>query len=303
MRYLLLAAILCCQLAAGAQQLYVGTYNIRYDNRSDSLKGNGWARRCPVICAQMRFERPDVFGTQEAYAHQLRDMLPELEGYACFGTGRDNGKARGEHCAIFYRKDRLRLLLHGDFWLSETPDVPSKGWDAALPRICTWGLFKDSLTGRQFYFFNLHMDHIGVTARREGAKLVVRRIKEITGGKPVILTGDFNVDQNDEIYRIFTESGILKDSYECARHRFAENGTFNRFNPASWTQNRIDHVFVSHSFDVQDYGVLTDSYWTFDPQPSQVEGENAPRQADSRQRTRRLPSDHYPVMVRMEFGK
>ena len=268
-------------LAAAAQPLYVGSYNIRYQNNDDTHQGNGWARRCQVVCDQLNFEHPDVFGAQEVLYPQLLDMLQRLDGYDYIGVGRDDGKQKGEYAAIFYDKQKLRLIDNGHFWLSPTPDKPSLGWDAACIRICTWGQFEDVTTGMRFYFYNLHMDHVGVVARREAAKMVVERISQRADG-PVVLTGDFNVDQNDEIYGIFTQSGLLVDSYEKARLRFAENGTFNAYHHERKTASRIDHVFVSPQFAVERYGVLTNTYW-------------ADRQ--------RLPSDHYPVFVRLQRAR
>ena len=273
-----LVALLC--LAVQGQGLYVGTYNIRYQNEGDCKKGNGWKQRCPVVCAQINFQHPDVLGTQEVLAEQLDDMKALLTDYDYIGVGRDDGKRKGEHTVIFYDRKTIRLLQQGHFWLSETPDKPGLGWDAACTRICTWGKFRSRKAGKTFYFFNLHMDHVGIVARRESARLVVRRIKEIAKGAPVILTGDFNVDQNDTIYSIFTTSGLLNDSYEHSKQRFAENGTFNGFNPDRKTDSRIDHVFVSPTFRVIRFGILTNSYWT--------------------NKGCRLPSDHYPVFVRLE---
>ena len=269
----LLSLLLAVQVTA--QELYVGSYNIRYKNSEDAANGNGWQQRCPVICDQLNFEHPDIFGAQEVLEPQLKDMLARLDGYDYIGVGRDDGKTKGEYAAIFYDKQKLRLLDSGHFWLSETPDKPGLGWDAACIRICTWGLFNvndnlnpnlnvnDNEKGLQFYFFNLHMDHMGVVARRESAKLVVERIKEMAGDTvPVVLTGDFNVDQNDEIYSIFTQSELLRDSYTATRLRFAENGTFNGWHQERKTDSRIDHVFVSKQFIVDRYGVLTNTYWT-----------------------------------------
>lgn len=296
-----------------AQPLYVGTYNIRYQNNDDSRNGNGWTKRCPVVCDQLNFEHPDIFGTQEVLESQLHDMLQRLDGYDYIGVGRDDGKTKGEYAAIFYDKQRLRLVENGHFWLSETPDKPSLGWDAACIRICTWGKFEvvqdngtalhtDGTMGLQFYFFNLHMDHVGVVARCEGARLVIRKIREIAQGAPVIVTGDFNVDQTDEIYSIFTHSGLLVDSYEAARLRFAENGTFNSFDSSIYTQSRIDHVFVSPGTRVDAYGMLTSGYWV----PNDASGElkkaaNAPQEISFNTCVRRLPSDHYPVFVRLKL--
>lgn len=288
--------------AITAQEMLVGTYNIRMKNDGDSLKGDCWGKRCQVICDQVNFMSPAIFGTQEVLHVQLQDLLHGLHNYDYIGVARDDGKTKGEYAAIFYDKSRIRLLDHGDFWLNETPDRPALGWDAACIRICTWGKFKDLRSGKKFYFFNLHMDHVGRVARREAAHLVVSKIREIAEKRPVVLTGDFNVDQTDEIYRIFSESGILSDSYTMADIRFAENGTFNAFKPQLKTTSRIDHIFVSPSMKVDAYGVLTDSYWTPDPDSENTQkASDAPQEISFSTYTRRNPSDHYPVMVRIKW--
>ena len=298
---LFISLALLAALSLSAQML-VGSYNIRYKNSGDSVKGNVWEKRCQVICDQVNFMSPDIFGTQEVLHGQLLDMLGQLDGYECIGVGRDDGAKAGEYAAIFYKTDRLRLLDQGNFWLSETPDRPGLGWDAACVRVCTWGRFaaQTATNDEAFYFFNLHMDHVGVMARREGAKLVVNKIREIAQGAPVILTGDFNVDQKDEIYSIFTASGLLKDSYQASRLRFAENGTFNSFDTDLYTDSRIDHIFVSPELGVDSYGVLTNSYWVPDEHSdAKLKGNDAPQQIDFSKYTRRQPSDHYPVFVRL----
>ncbi len=283
-------------------QLLVGSYNIRLKLSDDSVNGNVWTKRCQVMCDQLNFMSPDIFGAQEVLHTQLLDMLARLDGYNYIGVARDDGKTQGEYAAIFYKTDRMRLLDHGDFWLSETPDKPGLGWDAACVRICTWGRFTrmNATDDEAFYFFNLHMDHVGVVARREAAKLIVRKINEIAHHQPVIVTGDFNVDQNDEIYRIFIDSGLLKDSYVESRLRFAENGTFNSFDTGLYTESRIDHIFVSPAVNVDSYGILTNSYWTPDAGATDsVKGHDAPQEISFSHYTRRQPSDHYPVFVRL----
>ena len=298
----LLATFILLSSPILAQEMLVGTYNIRNKNDGDSIRGEVWGKRCQVICDQVNFMSPAIFGTQEVLHGQLQDLLHGLRNYRYIGVGRDDGKTKGEYAAIFYEKNRLRLLDHGDFWLNETPDRPALGWDAACIRICTWGKFKDLRTKQKFYFFNLHMDHVGRVARREGARLVVSKIREIAGKKPVVLTGDFNVDQTDEIYSIFTESGILMDSYAVAPVRFAENGTFNDYKPMLKTSSRIDHVFVSPSVHVDAYGVLTDSYWTPNTDSAHLQkATDAPQEISFGSYTRRNPSDHYPVMVRIRW--
>ncbi len=301
-RILTLCLMIGLVSAITAQEMLVGTYNIRMKNDGDSLKGDCWGKRCQVICDQVNFMSPAIFGTQEVLHVQLQDLLHGLHNYDYIGVARDDGKTKGEYAAIFYDKSRIRLLDHGDFWLNETPDRPALGWDAACIRICTWGKFKDLRSGKKFYFFNLHMDHVGRVARREAARLVVSKIREIAEKRTVVLTGDFNVDQTDEIYRIFSESGILSDSYTMADIRFAENGTFNAFKPQLKTTSRIDHIFVSPSMKVDAYGVLTDSYWTPDPDSENTQkASDAPQEISFSTYTRRNPSDHYPVMVRIKW--
>lgn len=304
-RYLTLALALSLSMAASAQQLFVGSYNVRYQNDDDAQQGDGWTTRSKVLCAQVDFEDPDIFGTQEVLHGQLEDMRGLLDGYDYIGVGRDDGKQEGEYAAIFYKKERLTLHRNGHFWLNETPDRPALGWDAACIRICTWGEFEQKSTGFKFLFFDLHMDHVGIVARREAAKLVVAKIREIAKDEPAIVTGDFNVDQNDSIFTIFTNSGLLVDSYVAAERRFAENGTFNDFDPNIKTDSRIDHVFVSPQFAVHRYGILTNSYWTPEGAAASkiLKSGNAPQEIDFKKFRRRNPSDHYPVFVKLEVKK
>lgn len=287
-RYFILLLGCIAALTLTAQELTVGSYNIRYRNRDDSTSGNGWQRRCQTICKQIRWERPDIFGAQEVLHPQLMDMERELDGYRWIGVGRDDGRQAGEYAAIFYNPERVELVEQGHFWLNETPDRPALGWDAACVRICTWGHFRDRLSDRDFYFLNLHMDHVGRRARSESARLVMERITAMTdGGRQLaVLTGDFNVSQEDELYALFTQSGVLKDCYECAGERWAENGTFNAFKSNRLTTDRIDHIFVTPATRVEAYAVRTDSYWRQEPDGSV---------------TRRNPSDHYPVFARIRF--
>ena len=299
------AAILTvsCGISRRVTTLQVGSYNIRYENKGDSLKGNGWGQRLPIIAQQILFHDLEIFGTQEGYIGQLEGMKALLPGYEYIGVGRDDGKQAGEHSAIFYKTEVFDLLDHGDFWLSPTPDVPSKGWDAALNRICTWGHFRVKATRQELYYMSLHMDHIGVQARMESAKLVVEKIKEICGGKPVVLTGDFNVDQNNPIYSTFVTSGILNDSYEVCEIRYALDGTANGFDPNSFTTSRIDHVFVSPQTRVIRYGVLTDTYRTMTPEAQKYENGNFPKEISFQAFQARTPSDHFPIKVILQLPK
>lgn len=285
----LFSLLLCfCCITIAAQELTVASYNIRYKNRGDSIRGNGWQERCPSICNQLLWERPDIFGAQEVLHAQLLDLEKGLKTYQWIGVGRDDGKQAGEYAAIFYNPQRMELLEDGHFWLNETPDRPALGWDAACIRICTWGHFRDRLTQKDFYFLNLHMDHVGVKARRESAKLVLQRITAMTDGgkKLAVLTGDFNVPQTDELYSLFTQSGVLKDCYIEARERFVENGSFNSFNAQAYTTERIDHIFVTPKTAVDAFAIRTDGRWQKD---------------EDGQWTCRLLSDHYPLFARIRF--
>lgn len=293
--------LLFASVMVHAQKLHIGTYNIRNANHGDSLNGNGWGQRYPVIAQLILFHDFDIFGTQEGKYHQLLDLKDSLGNYNYIGIGRDDGKEAGEFSAIFYKKNKFTLLDKGDFWLSEITDRPNKGWDAALPRICSWGKFKENNTGFTFYFFNLHMDHIGVKARSESSKLVLEKIKELAKDAPVILTGDFNVDQNNESYKLINTSGILKDSYELSPLKYALNGTFNNFKSDSKTDSRIDHIFLSKEFTVKRYGILTDSYRMLNTDTTSATSANFPKEVRLSKYVAREPSDHFPVMAEVEY--
>lgn len=256
---------------AQQRQLNIATFNLRYANQGDSTAGNGWGQRFPWAAKLMLFQDIDIFGTQELKYHQITDLTDSLPGYKWLGIGRDDGKLGGEFSAIFYKSARFQVLKHGDFWLSTVTDKPNKGWDAALPRICTWAQFREIKTGFTFYFFNLHMDHVGVIARRESAKLILQKVKHMAGNTATILTGDFNVDQTSDSYAVINNSGVLKDTYVLSPLKMAPNDTFNDFNASTAGDKRIDHIFVTKNFKVLRYGILTNTYHG------------------------RTPSDHYPV--------
>lgn len=289
-------------LSATSQDLTVASFNIRTDTQKDVAQGDGWKQRCPQVCRIVLSRDFDVFGAQEVRHNQLVDMCNALPEYNYVGVGRDDGKSGGEYSPVFYKKERFELLDSGTFWLSETTDVPSKGWDARHPRICSWARLKDKECKRVFWFFNLHMDHRGIIARRESSRLILKKIEELSNPKePVILTGDFNVDQTNEIYSIIADSEIVVDSYKISERRLDVNGTFNNFKSQAWTDRRIDHIFVTPSWEVVIYDVLTDVYWT------PIEGEsigsaNFPKEQKFKLYQTRMPSDHFPVMVKLNYN-
>jgi len=300
---ILVVSFIFSSLSMYAQGLKVATYNIRNENSGDASNGNGWAQRCPVICQMIQFHDFDIFGAQEVLHGQLLNMLSALPEYGYIGVGRDDGKENGEYSPVFYKTKKFKLLQSGHFWMSAVTDIPNKGWDAALPRICTWGKFLDRKSGISFWFFNLHMDHIGVEARKQSTLLVLKTIKEKCGNQPVILTGDFNVDQNNESYSLLNHSGILTDSYDLTKIRYALNGTFNNFDANLKTDSRIDHIFVTSKWKVLRYGVLTDSYRSATENGKEVNSTNFPKEVSLQQYLVRLPSDHFPVEVELKYAK
>lgn len=282
--------------------MVIGTYNIRNANAGDSTNGNGWGQRYSYVAQLVQFHGFDIFGTQEGKYHQLQDLKNAMPGYDYIGVGRDDGKQGGEYSAIFYRTAKFEVLDHGDFWLSTVTDRPNKGWDAVLPRICTWGKFRDKETGFTFLFFNLHMDHIGVQARAESAKLILKKVKEFPEKLPAVLTGDFNVDQTNESYLLLDNSGIMRDSYQIADFKYAPNGTFNNFHTDMKTDSRIDHIFLTKEFKVKRYGILTDTYrMEVKDSDKKEQSANFPKEVSLRKYIARTPSDHFPVMIEVEI--
>ncbi|MCF2494904.1 endonuclease/exonuclease/phosphatase family protein [Dyadobacter chenhuakuii] len=252
----------------------VASYNLRYNTANDGV--NAWPNRKENVKGLIRFHEFDIFGVQEALIGQLKDVA-ELTEFIFYGKGRDDGKEGGEHSAIFYKKDRFKALQSGDFWLSETPDKPGKGWDATCcNRIASWVKFQDLLSKKEFYFFNVHFDHQGVEARRQSGHLMVKKISEIAGKSTVILTGDFN--STPETEQIKTIQGLLNDSHEVTKQPpYGPEGTFNSFKFDAAMDKRIDYIFVSKNINVLKYGVLTDA------------------------KEQRYPSDHQPVLIKVEI--
>ncbi len=261
---------------AQTKEWTVMTYNIRYDNPDDLP--NHWENRRAYLVSQIQYYRPLILGVQEALLHQVTFMDQGLPAYGHTGVARDDGKKKGEFSAIFYDKDQLELLSNGTFWLSATPETPSIGWDAALPRICTYGHFRFRKGGHEFMVFNTHFDHIGEKARLESARLIVDRINLLNpDGLPVILMGDFNLEPDRPAIRILEEQ--LIDTYAAAGRVHGPVGTFNGFDVARTVRSRIDYIFCSPKlWDVRGVLILSD--------------------ADRG----RFPSDHFPVLVRLALA-
>ncbi|MCX2450882.1 endonuclease/exonuclease/phosphatase family protein [Pedobacter sp. PLR] len=269
-------ACLLMVITASAQQgkpFNVMSYNIRLNVASDGV--NAWPNRKDEVKALVRFHDADILCVQEALPLQV-DQLLENTNYAMEGVGREDGKRAGEFSAIYYDKSRFTRKDGGTFWLSETPDQPSKGWDAALNRICSWVRLYDRLNKKEFLVFNTHYDHIGVQARIESAKLIKKKIQEIAPALPVVLTGDLNVTPETEA--IATINSFLTDTKTASiEPPYGPVGTFNNFKFDSPLQHKIDYIFVNKGFKVLKFGVLSDS------------------------KNLRYPSDHLPIIARLSF--
>lgn len=292
-RISLFLALIAMVLCVSAQSLSIGGYNIRYANPKDAKRGNAWEQRCPRITSLVNYEAWDVVAMQEVLHNQLQDLCQGLKDYDYVGVGRNDGATKGEYTPIFYKKSRIKCHQQGTFWLSETPEeIGSKGWDAALPRICTWAYLEDKTTKWRFWVFNLHLDHVGHEARVQSARLVLQKIAEMCGDAPFVVTGDFNVNQHSDVYAELTNSEYLFDTYHRARHRMAENGTINGFDAQRYQDTRIDHIFVSKHFNVHRYGILTPFYWS---KPA-ADASNQAHQL-------RHYSDHFPVSTVLELPR
>ena len=253
--------------------LKVMSYNIRLGTAKDGT--NSWEYRYPATALMLKDQMPDVFGVQEAFNFQVKFIEENFTDYDSFGVGRDNGKSEGEFMSIFWNKKTVKMIKGGTFWLSETPEKPSMGWDAACKRTATWALMKDKNTGKLFYFVNTHLDHKGAEARRKGLELIVSRIDEINPkGYPMILTGDFNIKPDNEALV------GLEQRMQSARKiapKTDNNATFNNWGKAK-SDMVIDYIYVSGFSACPEYHTITEKYGTW-----------------------KYISDHYPIYAKLIF--
>ncbi|WP_369753087.1 endonuclease/exonuclease/phosphatase family protein [Flavobacterium sp. WC2409] len=254
------------------------TYNIRLDVSSDGE--NDWTHRKDFFTSQIQFHEPDVFGVQEATPNQVVDISNVLLKYNNVGMGRE-GVGKGESSNIYFKKDKFTILDSSTFWLSDTPNEISMGWDAACNRVCTYALFKDNKTKQFFWVFNTHLDHIGEVARTKGIELILSKIAALNTKKyPVIFMGDFNTEPNED--RIIKLQKVMDDTKDLSQNKpFGPEGTFNGFKHNEPVTKRIDYIFISknNNLNVMKYAVLSDS------------------------KDLKYPSDHLPVLVELNFKK
>ena len=253
--------------------LKVMSYNIRMGTAKDGT--NSWEYRYPATAMMIQDQKPDVFGVQEAFDFQIRFIEDNFTDYDCVGVGRDNGKSEGEHMSIFWNKKTVKMIKWGTFWLSETPEKPSKGWDAACKRTATWALMKDKNTGKMFYFVNTHLDHRGVEARKKGLELIVSKIDDINPkGYPMVLTGDFNMKPDDAAL-----TG-LEQRMQSARKIAPKTDNHATLN--LWGKGKadmvIDYIYVSGFSACPEYHTITEKYGAW-----------------------KYVSDHYPIYAKLIF--
>ncbi|HSQ48049.1 MAG TPA: endonuclease/exonuclease/phosphatase family protein [Lutibacter sp.] len=265
-------------LLSNSQELKVMTYNIRLDVAVDGK--NAWPFRKEFLASQIQFYEPDIFGIQEAKPNQVIDIANALSQYSFVGIGRD-GEGNGESSNIYYKKERFILKETNTFWLSETPNEISKGWDAAFNRVCTYALFNDTVENKYIWVFNTHLDHIGEVARTSGIELILSKITALnTQNYPVIFMGDFNSEPNTE--RIISLKNQMDDCRDISAEKpFGPSGTFNGFKHKKPVKILIDYIFISknNTLKVQKYAILSDS------------------------KALKYPSDHLPVFVKLKYTK
>lgn len=294
---LLIVSGLACRadLAASSEpsvdtpDLCVMTFNIRYGTADDGE--NSWDKRKDLVFDVLRSNDPDVVGLQEALRSQIDDIRAALPEYGEIGVGRDDGKTGGEYSAILYKKDRLAVAESGTFWLSDTPAVPgSKSWGNNITRICTWGRFVPKSPGKSFYMFNTHLDHISQYSRERSAILLTTRIHDRAQKDPIILTGDFNVGEDNVVVRYFKGEHELRivtdgqsrnpmplvDTFRVLHPGASEVGTFHSFG-GSRSNAKIDYIFVQPSTQVLQAEILHDN------------------------KDNHYPSDHFPVKAAIRF--
>ena len=252
--------------------LTVATFNIRYDTASDGA--NAWPNRREWVRDLLDTHSFDVVGIQEALWHQL-EFLTERR-FDFVGVGRDDGKQAGEFSAVLFDRSRFEKKDSGTFWLSETPDVPSKSWDSSLNRVCSWVRLQDKTTEQEFCHFNTHFDHQGTVAREKAAEIILQKIAAIAGKSAFFLTGDFNLTPNTvPIQRL---SAALHNARTVTETKpDGPVGTWNGFDTKRLSETQIDYIFVSPEVKVRRYAVLPD-HWG-----------------------QRYPSDHFPVTIKAEF--
>lgn len=272
MKAILISVFIFLAAAADAQDSLVNvmSYNIRCGSCEPQDSPNHWSKRKFLVAHLIKNNNPDIIGLQEAEFFQIKDLASMLEDYQWVGVGRDNGDHKGEATAVFFRKSRFKLENAKTLWLSSTPHEVSRGWDAAFNRTLTIAALKDSKNNIVWNVFNTHFDNQGVVAQKNSAKILITELKKIAPDTPTIVTGDFNIASNHQVYKYLTKSNLVTDTSPDS-----DNGiiTFNNFGKESTANQKIDFIFVNQSVTVLDHKI------------------------DQTRYNGLYPSDHYPIVV------
>lgn len=272
MKYLI-SFILVLSVVKTQAQFKVMSYNIRYDNAGDSI--NQWSNRKEKMKALLKKYSSDVACFQEALSNQVNDLQNFLPDFNYCGVGRDDGKKKGEFSPIFYNKAKFAFIEGNTFWLSEKPDsAGSIGWDAAITRICTYVKLKEQSSGKVFFVFNTHFDHIGDTARLMSAKLILKKIKKYARKQAVVLAGDFNCEPGSKAYSVFVNSPYPKLADSFYEDERKNKCTFTGFATEGKICRRIDYIFYSTNFSASNFLIGDDNdgkYYVSDHLPVMVE--------------------------------
>jgi endonuclease/exonuclease/phosphatase family metal-dependent hydrolase len=266
------------RLLQSQTRLNLMSYNIRYDITTSNA--SPWTERHTAISSQIKRFDVDIVGMQEVLDHQRTQLLSDLQGFASIGVGRDDGQKAGEYSPIFYKVERFRVLSSGTFWLSPTPDVPSKGWDAALNRICTYAQFFDLKSNQSFWVFNTHFDHVGEEARMKSSVLILQKIQEVTKEtrQAVIFCGDLNL--NDDHPTISFLQAQMKDALLGSKDvKSNMNKTFNNFDLENEASKRIDYIFTNEKAEVLTFETVVERFGIS------------------------YPSDHFPILTSLKLKK
>lgn len=244
------------QSLSGSEDIKVISFNIRNSASAIEDGENRWENRHDAVAMMIATEKPSVFGLQEALPDQIQFFKDSFPQYTMVGVGRDDGIDKGEYMAIYYLNSTYDLINSGTFWLSETPDSVSKGWDACCFRTTTWVELRDKSSKEEFYYFNTHFDHVGEVAREESVKLIVSKIKEIVPeGKPVVFGGDLNSDISSDIF--LPLKGFMTLASECSPLSDVM-GTYNGYGTID-EYSVIDYIFCKN-VKCKSYKTLTDNY-------------------------------------------
>jgi endonuclease/exonuclease/phosphatase family metal-dependent hydrolase len=221
--------------------MLVMSFNIRTQTRDDGE--NQWHFRRDDLAAMLVAKQPDVIGFQEVKKSQLDDLIARLPGYSWYGVGREDGREAGEFSPVFWRTDRFDRLDVGSFWLATDCTQPALGWDAACIRVASWVLLHDRMTARELLVMNTHLDHMGATARHEGAKLMAGQLAKLAAGRPAILTGDFNCAPDTPPYAAVIDAGFRDTRLAAAEGHTGPIETFPAWRSRGSKPILIDYIF------------------------------------------------------------